>query len=93
MYMVAAQETRYRQRYLDLIMNRDVRNIFVTRSRVVQYVRRFLDGRGFLEVSHQAKHWTEHFSLSRACFEPHFFCLACLEPCTTAFSTTRLIFL
>jgi aspartyl/asparaginyl-tRNA synthetase len=64
--MVAAQETRYRQRYLDLIMNRDVRNIFVTRSRVVQYVRRFLDGRGFLEVSHQAKHWKRAFlSLSR----------------------------
>eukprot|EP00898_Chlorokybus_atmophyticus_P002739 jgi/Chlat1/3466/Chrsp23S03666 len=44
------QETRYRQRYLDLIMNKDVRHVFYTRARVVQYVRRFLDNLGFLEV-------------------------------------------
>ncbi|GLC33824.1 Lysine--tRNA ligase [Pleodorina starrii] len=44
------QETRYRQRYLDLIVNSDVRSIFQTRSRIIQFVRRFLDTRGFLEV-------------------------------------------
>ncbi|KAG8761066.1 lysyl-tRNA synthetase [Serendipita sp. 396] len=43
-------ETRYRKRYLDLIMNEHTRNIFVTRSRVVNYMRRFLDSLGFLEV-------------------------------------------
>ena len=44
------QETRYRQRYLDLICNPDVRNNFFIRSKIIQYVRRFLDNRGFLEV-------------------------------------------
>jgi lysyl-tRNA synthetase, class II len=44
------QETRYRKRYLDLIMSDDVRRIFITRSRVINYVRRFLDNLGFLEV-------------------------------------------
>lgn len=44
------QETRYRQRYLDLILTPGVRNIFFTRSKIINYVRRFLDARGFLEV-------------------------------------------
>jgi len=44
------QETRYRQRYLDLITNDNVRNNFKVRSRVISYVRKFLDTRGFLEV-------------------------------------------
>ena len=43
-------EIRYRQRYLDLIANEEVRQLFVTRTRVVTAMRRFLDGRGFLEV-------------------------------------------
>jgi lysyl-tRNA synthetase, class II len=43
-------ETRYRQRYVDLIMNEPVRETFRTRTRVVQYIRSFLDQRGFLEV-------------------------------------------
>ena len=43
-------ETRYRQRYLDLMANEDVRRIFVMRSRIVTAMRRFLDERGFLEV-------------------------------------------
>lgn len=43
-------ETRYRQRYLDLIANEEVREIFVIRSRIVSALRRFLDQRGFLEV-------------------------------------------
>jgi lysyl-tRNA synthetase class 2 len=43
-------ELRYRQRYVDLIMNQDVRQVFVKRSKVVQAIRRFLDARGFIEV-------------------------------------------
>ncbi len=43
-------ELRYRQRYLDLAVNADSRGVFELRSRVVRYLRRFLDERGFLEV-------------------------------------------
>ena len=43
-------ELRYRQRYVDLVMNQDVREVFVKRSKVVQSMRRFLDARGFIEV-------------------------------------------
>ncbi len=43
-------EVRYRQRYLDLIVNPDSRRVFETRARVVAAIRRFLDARGFLEV-------------------------------------------
>ena len=44
------QEQRYRRRHLDLIMNEDTRNIFVTRSRMITYIRRFFDDRDFIEV-------------------------------------------
>lgn len=44
------QETRYRKRYLDLIMNRDSRNRFITRSKIITYIRKFLDSRDFIEV-------------------------------------------
>ncbi len=40
-------ELRYRQRYVDLIMNQEVREVFVKRSKVVQAIRRFLDARGY----------------------------------------------
>ena len=43
-------ETKYRQRYLDLIMSVVARNTFRTRTAMVRYIRRFLDERGFLEV-------------------------------------------
>lgn len=43
-------EIRYRQRYLDLISNPEVMAVFVQRSRVISSIRRFFDGRGFLEV-------------------------------------------
>jgi lysyl-tRNA synthetase class 2 len=43
-------ELRYRQRYVDLTMNTDVREVFVKRSKVVQAIRRYLDARGFIEV-------------------------------------------
>jgi len=44
------QEVRYRKRYLDLMVNPEVRNTFYTRSRIVSFIRRYLDARGFLEV-------------------------------------------
>lgn len=47
---ISNMETRYRQRYLDLIVNTDIRDVFETRSRIIQYIRRFLDDRHFLEV-------------------------------------------
>jgi lysyl-tRNA synthetase, class II len=43
-------EVRYRQRYADLAVNRDVREVFFLRSRLVRFLRRFLDDRRFLEV-------------------------------------------
>src|SRR5438874_8583998 len=43
-------ETRYRQRYLDLMANPETRQVFLTRSRVVAAIRRYLDARGFVEV-------------------------------------------
>jgi len=43
-------ETRYRQRYADLIINDDVRQVFRLRTQIVSAIRRFLDDRGFLEV-------------------------------------------
>ncbi|XP_024891469.1 lysine--tRNA ligase isoform X2 [Temnothorax curvispinosus] len=44
------KETRFRQRYLDLILNDKVREIFHTRAKIIAYMRKFLDGMGFLEV-------------------------------------------
>ena len=44
------QETRYRQRYLDLIANEDTRRIFITRTRVIDFIRSYLRDEGFLEV-------------------------------------------
>ncbi|KAL9445291.1 hypothetical protein AB3S75_018309 [Citrus x aurantiifolia] len=49
-YILKDQETRYRQRYLDLMLNVEVRQIFKTRSKIVSYIRRFLDNLDFLEV-------------------------------------------
>ena len=43
-------ETRYRRRYLDLIVNDDVRQTFVLRSRIIKAIRGFFDGHGFIEV-------------------------------------------
>ena len=47
---LADAETRYRQRYADLAVHPEVREVFRTRARVVSWLRRFLDDRGFLEV-------------------------------------------
>ncbi len=43
-------ETRYRQRYIDLIVNQKVREVFITRSKIITTLRDFLDNAGFLEV-------------------------------------------
>ncbi len=43
-------DVRYRQRYLDLIMNEDSKKTFITRSRIISEIRRWLDAQGFLEV-------------------------------------------
>ena len=43
-------DIRYRQRYTDLIMNEEVKDTFVKRSRIISSIRRYLDGQGFLEV-------------------------------------------
>ena len=43
-------DSRYRQRYVDLIMNADVKDVFMQRSKIVREIRNYLDTRGFLEV-------------------------------------------
>ena len=43
-------DTRYRQRYTDLVMNLDVRETFIKRSKIISEIRRYLDGQGFMEV-------------------------------------------
>jgi lysyl-tRNA synthetase class 2 len=53
---LADQETKYRQRYLDLIMNEVTRTTFRTRSRIVDYVRRFLIERDYMEVETPMMH-------------------------------------
>ena len=50
------QETRYRQRYVDLITNEDSRNTFIIRSKIVSYIRRFFEARDFLEVETPMMH-------------------------------------
>jgi lysyl-tRNA synthetase, class II len=47
---ISNQETRYRQRYLDLIVNADVRNTFYIRAKIINGIRKYLDERHFLEV-------------------------------------------
>jgi len=47
---LADVETRYRQRYLDLIVNQKVRDVFVTRSKIVRELRNFFDEHGYIEV-------------------------------------------
>ena len=51
-------DLRYRQRYLDMIVNPEVRHTFVLRSKIIQAIRRYLDDRGFLEVETPVLHNT-----------------------------------
>ena len=43
-------DTRYRQRYVDLIMNEESKEVFIKRSRIISKIRSYLDGQGFMEV-------------------------------------------
>ncbi|KAL0585236.1 hypothetical protein ABG067_004940 [Albugo candida] len=49
-YGLKLQDTRYRQRYLDLILNDETRNVFEIRAKIINFIRHFLDTRRFLEV-------------------------------------------
>ncbi len=49
-YGLKDKEVRFRQRYLDLIMNENVRQKFITRSKIIKFTRDFFDRMGFLEV-------------------------------------------
>ncbi|TCP17769.1 lysyl-tRNA synthetase class II [Scopulibacillus darangshiensis] len=49
-------EQRYRQRYLDLVMNPDVKQTFISRSKILRYMREYLDEKGFLEVETPTMH-------------------------------------
>ena len=53
---LADQEQKYRQRYLDLITNENSRNVFITRSRIIQSIRECLVARGYLEVETPMMH-------------------------------------
>ncbi len=63
-------EQRYRQRYLDLITNLDSRETFVLRSKIIQSMRRYLDGQGFLEVETPMMHGIPGGASARP-FETH----------------------
>jgi lysyl-tRNA synthetase class 2 len=45
-------DLRYRQRYVDLIVNPEVKNTFILRSKIIKSIRKFLDNRGFLKLIH-----------------------------------------
>lgn len=49
-------ELRYRQRHVDLIVNPDVKKVFILRSKIIQSIRRYLDSKGFLEVETPTMH-------------------------------------
>jgi lysyl-tRNA synthetase class 2 len=63
-------ELRYRQRYLDLIMNPEVGEVFRLRGAIVAYIRRFFDGRGYLEVETPMMHAIPGGALARP-FKTH----------------------
>ena len=62
---LADQETRYRQRYVDLMMNDKSRRVFRVRSRVIAYIRSFLDSQDFLEVETPMMHATPGGAVAR----------------------------
>ncbi len=63
-------DLRYRQRYVDMIVNPEVREVFRKRSRIIAAVREFLDGRGFLEVDTPVLHTLEMGAAART-FKTH----------------------
>ncbi|MCM1525538.1 MAG: lysine--tRNA ligase [Ruminococcus sp.] len=64
------QDMRYRQRYVDLICNPEVKDTFIKRSRILSEVRSFLDGRGYLEVDTPVLHTLEIGAAARP-FKTH----------------------
>ena len=58
-------ETRYRQRYLDLIANPGVKGVFVTRSKIITEIRKYMDANGFLEVETPVLHSSAGGALAR----------------------------
>lgn len=69
-------EARYRQRYLDLISNPEVREVFRKRAHIIRYIRRFLDERGFLEVETPVLSYIAAGATAKP-FETHFNALSC----------------
>jgi len=67
---LADQETRYRQRYVDLIMNEESRSVFRTRSAVIAYIRAFLDSQDYLEVETPMLQTTQGGAIARP-FKTH----------------------
>jgi lysyl-tRNA synthetase class 2 len=68
---LADSELRQRRRYLDLMANEETRRTFAVRSRAISAIRRFLDGRGFLEVETPILHESESGAAARP-FTTHF---------------------
>jgi len=64
------QETRYRQRYVDLIMNEESRLVFESRSKIITLIRKFMDSRAFLEVETPMMHSVPGGAVARP-FETH----------------------
>ena len=64
------QEMRYRQRYVDLIMNEKSRNVFITRSKIITLIREFMNTRSFLEVETPMMHSIPRGTVARP-FETH----------------------
>ena len=64
------QEMRYRQRYVDLIMNEKSRNVFITRSKIITLIREFMNTRSFLEVETPMMHSIPGGAVARP-FETH----------------------
>jgi lysyl-tRNA synthetase class 2 len=69
-------ETRYRQRYVDLISTPSVRDTFRARARIIRYIRSFLDARNYLEVETPVLHYTAGGATAKP-FETHFNALDC----------------
>lgn len=67
---LADQETRYRQRYVDLIMNKESRDVFLVRTKIVSFIRTFLDSQDFMEVETPMMHSVPGGAVAKP-FETH----------------------
>jgi len=65
------KEERYRKRYLDLIANPEVKDVFVKRSQILSFIRQYLDSRGFLEVDTPVLHTLETGAAARSFATKH----------------------